>query len=238
MRADLGQCVTERPRRNSSAASAKASWYGRVEADDEGELDYDGLSRLPASPKQEGYFKKIGDKSFTDVLGPIRGYLRSSVGRPWDEVYSELSRHLGCGSWPVRHVLTQHVDVATRTYRGNDGKICYHDKHGPREIDGSWRSAEFYVHPETRRLSWDPKKSWKYRPAPERKDTDRVKGEGDRWFVKIDGLWFLGTYRLCSEGAAEWPNILKGWGGGVWVFRKIKSCSKKELKAVRAAGAA
>src|SRR6266581_4056869 len=126
MRSDLGKCVTERPRHNSGAASAKAVWYGRIHEDDEGQLDYDGLTRLPASRRQEGYHKKIGDKSFTDVLGPIEGYLRASVGRPWDDVYSELSRNLGSGSWPVRHVLAQHVQVATDTYRGADGKVCYH----------------------------------------------------------------------------------------------------------------
>jgi hypothetical protein len=31
MRSDLGKYVTERPRRNSSAASAKAIWSGRIQ---------------------------------------------------------------------------------------------------------------------------------------------------------------------------------------------------------------
>jgi hypothetical protein len=232
MRSDLGKCVTERPRRNSSAASVKATWYGRIHEDDEGQLDYDGLTRLPASRRQEGYHKKIGDKSFSDVLGPIEGYLRSSVGRPWNDVYSELSRNLGSGSWPVRHVLTQHVDVATKTYRGIDGKVYYHDRRGPNVVDGSYGS-EFYVHPETGTLRQYPKKSWKYRPKPAREDTDRVKADNDQWYVKINGLWFLGAYRFSSKGAAGWPNFLASGREGVWVFRKIKSCSKKELKNMR-----
>jgi hypothetical protein len=237
MRSDLGKCVTERPRRNSNAASAKATWYGCIREDrggpdGEDQLDYDGLTRLPASGRQEGYFKKIGSKSFTDVLGPIKGYLRGSVGRPWDDVYSELCRNLGSGPWPVRHVLTAHVDVATDTYRGDDGRIYYHDRWGPTAVGESYAS-EFYVHPESGRLCYRArKKRWRYHPTPGREATDRVKASGgDDWYVLIDGLWFLGTYRPYWEGATGWPNFVKG--RTVWVFRKIKSCSKKELKELR-----
>jgi hypothetical protein len=54
--------------------------YGKIVEYDDGP-GYDGLTRLPVSRKQEGYNKKLGDKDFTDVLGPLHRYLRSSCGR-------------------------------------------------------------------------------------------------------------------------------------------------------------
>ena len=83
MRPDMGKCVIERPRRGSrTALSAKVRHYGKIVEYDDGP-DYDGLTHLPVSRRQEGYNKKLGDKDFTDVLGPLHRYLRSSCGRLW-----------------------------------------------------------------------------------------------------------------------------------------------------------
>src|SRR5436309_15646114 len=124
MRPDMGKCVTERPRRGSrTALSAKVRHYGKIIQYNDGP-DYDGLTRLPVSKKQEGYHKKLGDKDFTDVLGPLHNYLRRSSGRHWNDVYSEIARALGrVDPWGVRHIITAHLDVAVRTYRGVDGNV-------------------------------------------------------------------------------------------------------------------
>jgi hypothetical protein len=239
MRDDMGKCVIERPRRGSGNRSAKARWYGTIHEDETGELDYDGFTRLPVSSKQEGYHKRIGDKDFTDVLGPIEGYLRASVGRRWDDVYSELSKGLGQSSWPLRHVLTQHVNVAVKTYLGTDGKIWHLNKRGPEIVDGRY-GTEFYVHPKTKLLCWRQPKSWKRRAEPGQATTDRIEMPDGRWLVKIDGLWFVGTYRLERPPAGlhqsvpepTWPNFRVGWRDGVMVFTKIKSANQKEIRGV------
>src|SRR5438477_4317049 len=117
MRPDMGKCVIERPRRGSrTALSAKVRHYGKIVEYDDGP-DYDGLTRLPVSGKQEGYNKNLGDKDFTDVLGPLHRYLRSSCGRLWDDVYSEIKQTLGKAGWGVQHILGVHLDVAVHTYR-------------------------------------------------------------------------------------------------------------------------
>jgi hypothetical protein len=41
---------------------------------------------------------------FTDVLGPLAGFLRSNVGRRWNKVYSELRPDL-----EVRKVTGLHI---------------------------------------------------------------------------------------------------------------------------------
>lgn len=135
MRPDMGKCVIERLRRGSrTALSAKARHYGKIIRHEDG-LEYEGLTRLPVSSKQEGYLKKLGDKDFTDLLGPLHNYLRQSCGRPWDDVYSEIARTMGrCWSWGVRHILSAHLDVAVHTYRGTDGKRL--DLRWPRRSQG------------------------------------------------------------------------------------------------------
>jgi hypothetical protein len=256
MRSDMAKCVTERPRRGSSNPSAKARWYGKI-VDTEDGLDYDGLTRLPVSRKQEGYHKKIGDKDFTDVLGPIQGYLLNSCGRPWDDVFSELSRNLGQGTWPVRHILTQHVDVKINTYRGIDGNVWYFDKYGPGPVSGSPNYPEFYVEPETRALRACTKlvkfpryllyRNVKVEPPVVRRQGDRFP-DGDRWFVSIRGVWYIGTYREVpfygveqtgerwrryTYPDPEWPNVSGGRRSGTQVFTKIKQANKKELRKLR-----
>lgn len=102
MRPDFGKCVVERARRGSSCRGAKARWYGKLVVDKEtGELEYEGPTKLPSSMGSPFHYD---DKSFTDVLGPIKGFLRSNCGRPWDKVWSELSQ-LGQKSWSLRHIL-------------------------------------------------------------------------------------------------------------------------------------
>ena len=50
-----------------------------------------------------------GNKDFTDLLGPLRRYLLQSVGRRWDDVYSEISQNIPSDSMQGRHIR-QHVE--------------------------------------------------------------------------------------------------------------------------------
>src|SRR6185312_5568539 len=47
-------------------------------------------------------------KWFSDHLGPLRRFLSSNVGRPWDLVYSEICRELR-ERFPVREHFLVHV---------------------------------------------------------------------------------------------------------------------------------
>src|ERR1051326_6394397 len=136
MRPDMGKCVIERPRRGSrTAQSGKTRHYGTIVEYDDGP-DYDGLTRLPVSRKQEGYNKKLGDKNFTDVLGPLHRYLRSCCGRHWNGVYSEIKQTLGNAGWGAQHIISAHLDVAIHTYRGVDGNVWVSDNHGVSQVSG------------------------------------------------------------------------------------------------------
>lgn len=50
-------------------------------------------------------------KSLNENLSPLRGFLRSRVGKPWDKVYSEISENLKPSS-----AVQQHVRDHVKTY--------------------------------------------------------------------------------------------------------------------------
>lgn len=215
--------------------------FGKINEDGE----YEGPTKLPSGMgdrgKIAGYCRKIPGKEFSDLLGPIENYLKSSVGRYWPKVYSELSANLGSGAWPVRHILEQHVNVAVDTYRGVDGEVWFNHKHGPRVVDGDY-FTKFYVHPETKTLRYFQKKKNIYRKleSPIRKWS----AGKDRWLVEVNGSWFLGTYtkeiRKYVPGtgprdkiySVTWPDYREQWEYDCFRFTRIKSASKKEIKAI------
>jgi hypothetical protein len=193
MKPDMGKCVIERPRRGSrTALSAKARRYGKIVHHEEGP-EYEGLTRLPVSPKQEGYHKKLGSKDFADVLGPIHRFLRTSCGRRWNDVYSEIASTLGrSGSWGVRHIMTAHLNVAVHTYRGVDGNIWVCDQHGVHTVEGFY--YDFYVEPETGILRAGlPHRKWRSirRKQQKPKPPDFVAIEPGKEYRKMDGIWYL-----------------------------------------------
>jgi len=183
----MGRVVTEKPRSGSGNPSAKARYYGEMV-----DGEYYGPMKLPSSMnKAEGLLgNKIGEKSFTDVLGPIRGYLRKQVGRPWDDVFSEVSRVLGSGSYPVRHVLHDHLlrDVCTNFIYSDDGKTYDASQRygGYRfEVDG------FYVDPDTGILCWKKRRPYRWRLDENLKSREQWKeirpGVG---YACVKGIWY------------------------------------------------
>ncbi len=128
MRADIGRVITERPRKNTYPGVAKG--YKK-------QLQKDGLDHV----SKEKMRKQNGDtKEFTDVLGPIVGFLKSRCGRLWDKVYSEISEALpasgGVSYSHARDHLFQMVELHTQVI---DGVLC--DSRG-KELHGY---PEFYV---------------------------------------------------------------------------------------------
>lgn len=227
MRPDMGKCVIERPRRGSrTALSAKARHYGKIVEYDDGP-DYEGLIRLPVSRKQEGYNKTLGDKDFTDVLGPLHRYLRSSCGRLWNDVYSEIKQRLGNAGWSVQHIVSAHLDVAIRTYREVDGTVWFSDKHGVPQVGGLY--YDFYVEPETGILrEGAPYRKWRSLPreSARTKPLEVVPLEAGKEYRKIRGIWYLHEF---SEVELKTPVFLGGSFFRMKVEKQIISKSKRQL---------
>ena len=142
MRDDMAKVVTERPRRGHRNKSKKTT--GRpIRSYDPGS-EYDEPTRLPvARGRQYGY----DCKEFTDLINPLRRYLRSCIGRPWAKVHSELSRKLDRRSLSGLHIW-DHVrrEIETDCFVGED-RLAYSNR-------GAYRMCEvpvdgLYVHPKT-----------------------------------------------------------------------------------------
>lgn len=131
MRADMYKVIVERPRRGGGFR-------------DEMPAPVD----LSDSPRQEGLRRRHRcRKGLNENLSPLRRYLASQVGRPWDKVFSDICAGIDRRNTVQRHIH-QHLEdfVAIRVY----------DVDGELQIDGRWRgrvpladtwAPEFYVHP-------------------------------------------------------------------------------------------
>ncbi len=184
----FGKQVIERPRRGSSAPSHKISRYGKIVLTEDGP-EYFGATKIKMHMGATPHRTWDDDKGFTDVLGPLKGYLRSSCGRPWDDVYSELAKVLGSAGYALGHIITDHLNVATNTWRGTDGNV-YDDRDGTEKVGGYY--SQFYVEPETGLLRdgdsyshWYPRK-YKAPPVPA---TEIAIGD-DSEYACIKGIWY------------------------------------------------
>jgi hypothetical protein len=86
--------------------------------------------------RQYGY----DHKNSTDVLGPLRDYLKSKFGQPWDDVYSEMCEHMDRRSTVGAHIFTHLGDyVDTNCWIGAKTGTIYTDgKRGTQKVFSSY----------------------------------------------------------------------------------------------------
>lgn len=179
MRADMKQVLIERPRSGMRLKHKRTNKPRTTDWDGE---DFTVERIAPRPPRT---------KHFDDLLGPLRKFLRSQVGRPWDKVYSEICAGIDSRSVTGRHLL-DHVDseVATNCELDAKGKPHYRPDH-------YWRDRELtglYVHPRTRLLCFRAPKStrqWRLEQAKKRaQETAHYRDLGNGEFlVKRTGVW-------------------------------------------------
>jgi hypothetical protein len=188
MRPDMAKVVTERPRRGHSNKSKKTALTvhrDKYEDDDHGSVKHKVSRRC-----QYGW----DAKAFSDLLGPLRGYLKKQVGRPWDKVYSELSQHLDKRSISGQHIW-DHVwlEVQRHCYL-LDGQVMETPKYSgtPRQVSG------LYIHPSTGLLCYkQERRRWRYRP---KKDPDLIQlDEPLTELRRMEGIWYHMTYEAVPQ---------------------------------------
>src|SRR5438093_636519 len=179
MRPDMHKVVVERPRWNPGRGKQ------RRRANLPGEL----------LPKFEGTKRPHPHrKGLTDLLGPLRRWLRSQVGRPWNDVYSEACAVIKPDSIIRAHVKTHLLEFVERHAFIHDGQVCV--------VDGSFRGGVkpvteigcrslFFVDPQTGLLQTIPqisKRAWRARQS---QPSVTVHWVGKNVAIQqIRGLWF------------------------------------------------
>ena len=115
MRPDMSDVMVERPRRGMRNATRHAPWEKNASIDD-----------LPA---REGVRKRHTGagtrRELNENLAPLRRFLVSQAGRPWNVVYSEICANIRPRTAVQLHVL-QHVwDFVERdVVMADDGAVC------------------------------------------------------------------------------------------------------------------
>jgi len=133
MRPDMFKVILERPRRGRP--NDRAARRGRD--------DLDGPQKLAI---RAFYDRDWHGKETSDHLSPLRRYLRSQVGRPWNKVYSEICACIDRRSAVQRHML-EHIDDYIAT------KVVAHRK----------LSQDLYVDPRTGLIRRNPARPPKHR---------------------------------------------------------------------------
>lgn len=130
----LSEIVIERPRGGRRISLKKLSGFKKQ------------LHKLTEEASQDGllnpYLIKETNKSkyLSDHLGPLRRFLRSKTGHPWNQVYSELCQRLNTNTMAGQHVIDhvwdyveQHVEIIdgefySKLYRGYRIKLDASDR--------------------------------------------------------------------------------------------------------------
>lgn len=231
MRADMAKVVTERPRRGHGLPSLKTgvrlnTTEIHAMTDDEDGGDRDGTqfssigsgSGLKSGMKAKRNGRNLGvtrakasqggqygwdSKEFSDLLGPLRKYLRKQVGRPWNTIYSELSATLDKRSLSGRHIWGHILsDIEVHCYMGIDGKVY------SRKPYQSWPVDGLFVHPTTGLVCWAKKTRFRYVAPLDLTVVDLADG---RKLRQISGIWYEATYvKSETPYLARWTAFREG----------------------------
>jgi hypothetical protein len=157
-------------------------------------------------PKVEGIKRPhMPRKAQRDLFGPLRRWLRTQVGRPWNDVYSEACGIVDSGDYVRVHVKTHLLEFVERNTFMQDGKVCVLDRGyrgGITPIEKlTWSRTLFFVHPETGLLQSTPqisKRVWRDRqPKPTVTRHWLSKGVA---LQQIRGLWFECRFEVVPVG--------------------------------------
>ncbi|MBZ5520789.1 MAG: hypothetical protein LAP21_00890 [Acidobacteriia bacterium] len=229
----MKKVVVERPRWGSRARNRK---FGA-------RLKYVSNHDYEDQPKKALGFESYAgfSKELTDVLNPLRRFLRSRLGRPWDKVYSELCAGLDRRKVTGLHIF-QHLEsmVARSCHFGTDGAL-YSILYGERQVRG------FYVHPRTGLLceAQDESRQKRKLRQLEAEEITRLHPGGNIGYQKHEGIWYRvalqriwvnswdPTTRPLVRDLFLKTDVRLGWGEN-WVAVEKKQCNRRELAEVRA----
>lgn len=133
----MNKVIVERPRMGSRRRSRKKGYRKYIER-----------TRVEDLPRHEPMLGrwKGREKHLNEHLGPMRRFLRSNVGRPWNKVHQELCEHVNFDNAVQAHVLShifdyvhKHVEIL------GEAIVAFRPWGYPRTL----RPGEMYVCPRT-----------------------------------------------------------------------------------------
>jgi hypothetical protein len=188
MRADMAKVIVERPRLKGRSWHKPKGYKRRLCRYGE-----DG------PPSREGITAcwQGGSKYLNEHLGPLRRYLDKQVGRPWDQVFSEICAHINRNSAVQDHVrdhveeyVTTHVILIDGVPCNGEGRFGY----GRPLHELRWRP--WYVCPRTGLLRRVKMASRKRSREPKQERPPKYIRVSDTLQCRfLDGAWHLVTLK-------------------------------------------
>ncbi|MBD2576131.1 hypothetical protein [Oscillatoria sp. FACHB-1406] len=229
----LDRIIIERPRGGRRISSTRITGYQKE------------LARITAVASEEGllqpYLIKTRNRTkyFSDHLAPLRRFLNSKVGKPWDLVYSELCHKLDITTLSGQHILSHLWDFVERYVIFIDGVLyARHRQNYPLvRGQGQWRNR-FYIHPETGVLCLIP-----IAPQERLQLVDDWLWEGsDRCYRQIEGIWYFVTFSsapikgkiidLLLQSELTYSTAQQEYGRPIYACHK-RHATKKEIRTIR-----
>jgi hypothetical protein len=192
------------------------------------------------APRREGikrpWLRTSSPKSLNENLAPLRRYLLSNVGRPWNKVFSDMSQHMRLDSAVQLHIW-QHVQW----------EVCFGATRVGREYVNSRGEPvreEFLVDARSGLLRKNPQygKWWRHNlyawPPPVRSPIEQViEIDETHQYARIDGIWYLVTLAPmppAGERAGLWDLVrhqpLGELDGRGFYYQGKRQLNSKEIK--------
>lgn len=196
MRPDMKKVIIERPRAGGVF----------VRKPPKPKFDVYNIDKYEDVHRQEGMKERLGwdGKEQTDLLGPVQRFLQKSVGRRWDDVWSEICEHNKdvMGSHLKDHIKWM---VETDLVRDENGELV-DSKGSPMR---GWMN--FYVNPDNGVLTKGESRSrFKYRPTY----TQRIYNIDGQDYYKFDGIWYRVTMVPYVRSKSDFRTINDVFGNG------------------------
>ncbi|MEH2137304.1 hypothetical protein [Nostoc sp.] len=227
----LSEIVIERPRGGRRISLKKVTGFKKR------------LYKITEDAIQDGLFnsyliKPINkSKYLSDHLGPLRRFLRSQVGQPWNEVYSQLCQRLDPNTMAGQHVIDHVWDYVERYVEIIDGGFYSKPYQGYGMQLNTNHRDQFYIHPETGILCAVEKVPRKQKQKQEK--TDILIIDNYHEYQKLNEIWYLITFEDIPPVQTHYVmDAVKGKiyysaatyrGQTIYAVSK-KQCNKKEIR--------
>jgi hypothetical protein len=153
MRSDMSKVIVERPRAyRGHRGRSSPGMPNRTRIRSEDRSGFEAMGR--------GY----REKSLNENLAPLLRWMQAQVGRPWNDVFRELSAHIRVRSTVQKHVLDHVRQMVAETTVANEHGVRCSLQNGLAPLRGWSKRGALYVHDGIlRRAPWRDRGTMRFR---------------------------------------------------------------------------
>jgi len=179
MRSDMAKVIVERPRYGSRRYGARLTsckkGYRKY-------LKSMPVEEMPTCEPMLGRWKGRS-KDLNEHLGPMRRFLRSNIGRPWNKVHQELCEHVSFDNAVQAHVLFHIYEYVHLHVEVKDKATVYSKTPNGRWSTHKLKEDTMYVCPNSGILKV-VQANRRHPPA------DRIRKNAEVQYLKRENVWW------------------------------------------------